>query len=114
MAGARPLGPRAQRPACDLKITQNTNQRSQLLAREPEALRGELESPAPLPSVPTDVPIGLPADLARRRPDIREAEANLHAATAQIGVAGADLFPRLPLAAHGGFPSDTPAKPPQC
>jgi outer membrane protein TolC len=48
--------------------------------------------------------------LARRRPDIREAEANLHAATAQIGVAVADLFPRLSLAANGGFQSETTGK----
>jgi len=69
-----------------------------------------LDRPAPLPSVPADVPIGLPAELARRRPDIREAEANLHAATAQIGVAVADLFPRLTLAADGGFQSETAGK----
>ena len=46
---------------------------------------------------------GLPADLARRRPDIRAAEARLHAATARVGVAVADLFPRVTLAAQGGL-----------
>jgi outer membrane protein TolC len=56
------------------------------------------------------VAIGLPAELARRRPDIREAEANLHAATAQIGVAVANLFPRLTLGADGGFQSETAGK----
>jgi outer membrane protein TolC len=53
------------------------------------------------------VPIGLPAELARRRPDIRKAEASLHAATAEIGVAVAGLFPRLTLTGGGGFQSET-------
>ena len=103
----------AQLPAFELEITQSINQLSRLLALEPEALREELEpggshaaaAPAPVPSAPAEVPVGLPAELARRRPDIREAEANLHAATAQIGVAVADLFPRLSLGASGGFQS---------
>jgi len=81
--------------------------RDLLLGREPEALRTELDGAAPVPEARTDFAIGLPADLARRRPDIREAEANLHAATAQIGVATANLFPRLTLAANGGFQSET-------
>jgi multidrug efflux system outer membrane protein len=109
-SAAQATATRAELPAFELQITLNVNQLSQLLAREPEALRGELDSPAPLPSVPTNVPLGVPAELARRRPDIREAEANLHAATAQIGVAVADLFPRLTLAADGGFQSETAGK----
>jgi NodT family efflux transporter outer membrane factor (OMF) lipoprotein len=43
------------------------------------------------------VPVGLPSELLRRRPDVRRAEANLHAATARVGVATADLFPRFVL-----------------
>jgi NodT family efflux transporter outer membrane factor (OMF) lipoprotein len=109
-ATAQSTATRAQLPAFELQITEDINQLSQLLAREPEALRGELNNPAPLPSVPATVPVGLPAELARRRPDIREAEAGLHAATAQIGVAVADLFPRLTLAADGGFQSETAGK----
>jgi len=53
------------------------------------------------------VPLGWPADLARRRPDIREAEASLHAAVAQRGVAVASLYPRLTLSASGGFQSES-------
>ncbi|MGO9036995.1 MAG: efflux transporter outer membrane subunit [Steroidobacteraceae bacterium] len=98
---------RAELPAFDLEITQSINQLSQLLGREPEALRTELDGPAPVPEARADLSIGLPADLARRRPDIREAEANLHAATAQIGVAVANLFPRLTLSGTGGFQSET-------
>jgi outer membrane protein, multidrug efflux system len=106
-AMAQAMVTRAEVPAFELEITQSINQLSQLLAREPEALRVELDAAAPVPAVPTAVSIGLPAELARRRPDIREAEANLHAATAQIGVAVANLFPRLTLAANGGFQSES-------
>lgn len=104
-ATAQSLVTRAEVPAFEFEIAQSINQLSQLLALAPEALRDELGSAAPVPAVPTDVSIGLPAELARRRPDIREAEANLHAATAQIGVAVANLFPRLTLGANGGFQS---------
>jgi NodT family efflux transporter outer membrane factor (OMF) lipoprotein len=106
-AAAQSSATRAELPAFEFQITQSINQLSKLLGREPEALRAELDTAAPLPPVPPGVPIGLPAELARRRPDIREAEANLHAATAQIGVAVADLFPRLTLAGTGGFQSES-------
>ncbi|MGH8231808.1 MAG: efflux transporter outer membrane subunit [Steroidobacteraceae bacterium] len=98
---------RAELPVIELQITQSMNQLSHLLGREPEALRAELTIDTPMPPLPSAVPVGLPAQLARRRPDIREAEASLHAATAQQGVAVADLFPRLTLSAGGGFQSET-------
>ncbi len=96
----------AELPQLDREITQDINQLSRLMNREPDALRGELAQAKPVPPVPPRVPIGLPADLARRRPDIRRAEASLHAATARVGVAVADLFPRLTLSAAGGFQSE--------
>jgi outer membrane protein, multidrug efflux system len=109
-ASAQASATRAALPVFDLQITQSINQLSRLLGREPEALRAELNSAAPVPLVPAEVPIGLPAELARRRPDIREAEANLHAATAQSGVAVANLYPRLTLSAMGGFQSETASR----
>jgi multidrug efflux system outer membrane protein len=109
-AMAQASATRADLPSYELQITQSINQLSQLLAREPEALRAELGSAVPLSAVPPTIPIGVPADLARRRPDIREAEASLHAATAQIGVAVANLYPRLTLSANGGFQSETAGK----
>jgi NodT family efflux transporter outer membrane factor (OMF) lipoprotein len=70
---------------------------SVLLGREPGALLQELTAEAPIPPTPPEVPVGLPSDLLRRRPDVRRAEANLHAATARVGVATADLFPRFTI-----------------
>jgi NodT family efflux transporter outer membrane factor (OMF) lipoprotein len=98
---------RAQIPAFELQITVDINQLSELLGLAPDALRAELESPAAVPRATREVPIGVPADLARRRPDIREAEANLHAATAEVGVATANLYPRLTLGGTGGVQSET-------
>jgi multidrug efflux system outer membrane protein len=93
----------AQLPLADREVTVDINELSQLMAKPPEALRSELGGARPVPPVPPLVPIGLPADLARRRPDIREAEANLHAATAEIGVAVSNFFPQLTLTAAGGY-----------
>jgi NodT family efflux transporter outer membrane factor (OMF) lipoprotein len=106
-AGAELDSTRAQVPQLDRDVTQDINQLSLLLGREPDTLRAELESVRPVPQVPPVLPIGLPADLARRRPDIRESEARLHAATARIGVAVGDLFPRLTLSASGGAQSES-------
>ncbi|MGN6849071.1 MAG: efflux transporter outer membrane subunit, partial [Sphingomicrobium sp.] len=69
-----------------------------LTGEAPEALVVELSPTAGMPSAPA-VPTGLPSDLLRRRPDIRAAEQNLHAATADIGVATADLYPKFSLTA---------------
>ena len=73
----------------------------ELLAEPPRALEREL-GPAAQPTVPPTVPIGLPAELARRRPDVREAEARLHAATAETGVAVADFYPDIRLSGQIG------------
>jgi multidrug efflux system outer membrane protein len=106
-AGAEASSARAQLPPLDQQIAQDINQLCKLLALAPSALRAELEIALPIPPVPPLVPIGLPADLARRRPDIREAEARLHAATARIGVAVADLYPKLTFGPQGGLQSES-------
>ena len=79
---------------------------SVLLARPPTELLDELAATGPLPVTPPEVPAGLPSDLLRRRPDIRQAEAQLHAATAQIGVAVADLFPNFSLTGSLNWQAD--------
>src|SRR3546814_16291821 len=66
-----------------------------LLGEEPRALDAQLLEAMPLPSLPSNVPVGLPSELAHRRPDIQRAEAQLHAATAAIGVAQAAFYPRI-------------------
>ena len=77
-----------------------------LLGREPAALEKDLIKAVLIPPTPPEVPVGLPSDLLRRRPDIRRAEAQLHAATARIGVATADLFPKFSLTGTFGFSSN--------
>jgi len=68
-----------------------------LTARPPEALADLAARPAPLPSTPTGFAAGLRSDLLRRRPDVRAAEAELAAATADVGVQMAQLFPSVSL-----------------
>ena len=73
-----------------------------LLGQRPEQLPVDL-SAKPLPAIAKALPIGAPGELLRRRPDIRAAERQLAAATARIGVATADLFPRVSLSGFLGF-----------
>ena len=77
-----------------------------LLALEPSALVEELSPLSSIPAAPPEVPMLLPADLLLRRPDVRRAEAQIHGATARIGVATADLFPRFNLTGSAGFRGD--------
>ena len=75
---------------------------SVLLGQEPGALRAELLPSAPLPITPPEVPTGLPTELLERRPDIRQAEAQIAAATARVGEAKANYFPRFLLLGNAG------------
>jgi len=68
-----------------------------LLGYAPRALEAELHRSQILPRVPRKVPVGRPGTLVRRRPDVREAEAQLHEATAQTGVAVASFYPDVTL-----------------
>lgn len=95
----------AQIPPLTASIRQTIHGLGLLLGREPAALSGELSPAAGIPQAPPEVPTGLPSDLLRRRPDIRQAESRLHGATARIGVATADLFPRFTLSGAAGYQS---------
>ncbi len=77
-----------------------------LLGQEPGALVGELDSAAPLPETPAVVAIGLPADLLRRRPDIRRAERQIAAANARVGAAISDFYPKFSLTGDFGLDSN--------
>ncbi|MDR5782899.1 efflux transporter outer membrane subunit [Caballeronia sp. LZ065] len=76
-----------------------------LLAEQPGALQPILAATRDTPSLPHQVPVGFPSELAQRRPDIKKAEAQLHAATASIGMAKADFYPRIALNGSAGFQS---------
>ncbi|MDU3078361.1 MAG: efflux transporter outer membrane subunit, partial [Mixta calida] len=93
---------RAQLPQYQAQARQAMNGLAVLIGKPPGALDAELMRPRPLPALPAAVPVGIPSTLARRRPDIRQAEANLHAATANIGVSVAQLFPSLSLTGQLG------------
>jgi NodT family efflux transporter outer membrane factor (OMF) lipoprotein len=77
-----------------------------LLGMLPDALATELETTTPPPASPSVLPSGLPSDLLRRRPDVREAERKLAAATAGIGIAVADLYPKFNLLGGASFTSN--------
>ena len=74
-----------------------------LTGRNPEALMARLADAKPLPALPDTHRIGTPEQLLRRRPDIQVAERQLAAATARVGVAVADLFPRISFVGQWGF-----------
>jgi multidrug efflux system outer membrane protein len=100
----------SQVPALESSIRQTMHAIALLLAQEPASLVEELKPSAAIPAAPADVPVGLPSDLLRRRPDIRTAERDLAAATARIGVATADLFPRFALTGSIGLSAEDVAK----
>jgi multidrug efflux system outer membrane protein len=76
-----------------------------LLGAQPGALSAELANEAPIPALPPQARVGLPAELLRRRPDIRQSERQLAAATAQVGAATAELYPRFSLLGTFGLQS---------
>jgi NodT family efflux transporter outer membrane factor (OMF) lipoprotein len=88
---------RAQLPPLEQQESELINALGFLLDQPPGAMRSRLGPPRKTPVAPAAAPVGVPSELARRRPDIRAAEANLHAATADIGVAVAAFYPTVQL-----------------
>jgi NodT family efflux transporter outer membrane factor (OMF) lipoprotein len=95
----------SQVPVLETGLRQAVHRLSVLLGSEPGALAAELAPVGPLPVEPPVVPVGLPSTLLARRPDVRRAERELAVATAAIGVATADLYPRFSLTGGGGVES---------
>jgi outer membrane protein, multidrug efflux system len=93
----------AQLPPYEQTIAASRHALAVLIGQTPESLDSRFKDHGELPAVPANVPVGVPAVLARRRPDIRNSEAVLHAATAQIGVSVAGLFPDISLAGSYGL-----------
>lgn len=73
-----------------------------LLGKQPGTLKAELETTSPIPAAPPEIPIGLPSELLKRRPDIRRAEVEIAAATARVGAAKAEYFPKFSLTGSVG------------
>jgi len=94
---------RAQIPSLEQSLEQTWNALAVLLGEQPGALHATLADPAPVPSLSTTLAVGAPADLLRRRPDVRAAERTLAAQTARTGAAKAELYPGLSLSGTLGW-----------
>lgn len=101
-AEARLAATEASLPQLQAEAARARHRIATLLGLRPEQLDADL-APRPLPVIARALPIGDPAELLRRRPDVRAAERQLAAATAEVGVATADLFPRVSLSGFLGF-----------
>jgi multidrug efflux system outer membrane protein len=94
-------------PSLQASIATTTYRLSVLTGRQPTALGERLSPQAPMPSLPPLNAIGTPEQLLRRRPDVRVAERRLAAATARIGVAMGDLFPKVTIVGDWGYQAAT-------
>ena len=93
----------AQIPGLESSIRQTQNTLCVLLGIPPQDIQYLLGGAQPIPSPPAEVAVGIPADLLRRRPDIRRTERQLASQSAQIGIAKADLFPSLRCLARSAW-----------
>ncbi len=94
-------------PQFHANIDQASHRIAVLCGMAPSQLRPKLESPKPLPQTPSRISLSKPADVLRHRPDIRVAERNLAAATERLGIATADLFPRVTFNGSVGLEGQT-------
>lgn len=96
---------RAQLPALRTALEKGRHRLAVLIGQPPGHLKGLLAEAKPIPVPPHDIAIGVPADMLRRRPDIRSAERQLASQTAQIGVAQAARYPSFSLTGSIGLES---------
>jgi multidrug efflux system outer membrane protein len=92
-------------PVFEQNVRTSIHELGILLGEDPDALSQELSAAGAMPPVPAQIPLGVPAELLRRRPDIRRAERQLAAATARIGEATADLYPKFNITGELGIDS---------
>jgi NodT family efflux transporter outer membrane factor (OMF) lipoprotein len=96
---------RSKLPSLRSGLDAALNRLAILLGKPPGSVHAELQQRRPIPLPPPSVAVGVPAEVLRRRPDIRSAERNLAAQTARIGVATADLYPKFSLSGSIGLES---------
>jgi outer membrane protein, multidrug efflux system len=94
---------RSQIPALRTGLEEALNRIAILLGEQPGQVHRELTERKPIPITPLNLAVGVPADVLRRRPDIRRAERDLAAQTAKIGAATADLYPKITLSGSIGL-----------
>jgi NodT family efflux transporter outer membrane factor (OMF) lipoprotein len=93
-------------PELEISARQAANRLCILMGIPPQDLQARLGT-APIPTAPTEVAIGIPADLLRRRPDVRRAERQAAAQSAQIGVAEADFYPAISIVGTIGWSAES-------
>jgi len=94
---------RSQIPTLRIGLEEAMNRLAVLLGEQPGKVHTELEERKPTPVPPLEVAVGVPADVLRRRPDVRRAEREIAAQTARVGVATADLYPKFTLSGSIGL-----------
>lgn len=102
------LATQASIPALESDLRQARNALSVLLGQLPGSLEDRLAAGDGIPALPADIQVGFPADMLRRRPDLRQAELVAMAANAQVGLAEADLYPSFSLTGSIGLASGSP------
>ncbi len=98
---------RAAIPALEAQAQRSIHAIALLLGAKPQDVQAELAAPGEIPPAPPAVPVGLPSDLLRRRPDIRQAEREIAGSAARVGVAVSNFYPKFSLTGHTGSQSGT-------
>lgn len=101
------LSTQATIPELEIALTQTRNALSTLLNLAPGSVKGLLENGKGIPAIPDNIAVGIPADMLRRRPDVRQAEYAAMAQNALVGLAAADLYPSFSLTGSIGVTSNT-------
>lgn len=96
----------AELPIFEASIGRKIHKLGILLGETPDALLDKLSPEANIPIAPASIPAGVPSDLLQRRPDIRQAEAQVHAETARIGAMTSELFPKITITGGTGYKDD--------
>jgi NodT family efflux transporter outer membrane factor (OMF) lipoprotein len=106
-ARAQAESTRAGIPLLEAQVQRSVHAIALLLGSQPAAVQAELSAPGAMPAAPPEVPVGLPSELLRRRPDVRQAERQIAGAAARVGVAVSNLYPRFSLTSGAGGQSGT-------